>query len=322
MMNEKYSIGLDIGGTKCAVVLGKDKMTANAADVIVDKMKFPTAAGGSVQAVIDDIIFAAEDLLEKHGAAFSDLAGIGVSCGGPLDSKKGLILSPPNLPGWDNVPITDILSGHFGVKAVLQNDANACALAEWKFGAGKGTENMIFLTFGTGMGAGLILNGQLYSGTCDLAGEAGHIRLNASGPLGYGKEGSFEGYCSGGGIVNLAKLLMDLPDSPKTALSDVEPLTAKAVADAAKAGDKLAKEVYQVSAIRLGQGLAILVDLLNPEAIVIGSIYSRDTALFYDTVRDVLKKEALPASVAACKILPAALGEHIGDIAALSLVLE
>ena len=318
----KYTLGIDIGGTKCAVVLGLDAMPENAAEVIVDKATFPTAAGGSVQATLDDIVFTAEDILEKHGLLFSDLTGIGVSCGGPLDSKKGLILSPPNLPGWDNVPITDILSAHFGVKAVLQNDANACALAEWKYGAGRGTRNMVFLTFGTGMGAGLILNGQLYSGACDLAGEVGHIRMNSTGPVGYGKEGSFEGYCSGGGIVNLAKLMMDLPDSPKTVLSDEETLSAKIISDAAKAGDKLAREVYQVSAIRLGQGLAVLVDLLNPEAIVIGSIYTRDTALFEASVANVLKKEALPASAAACKILPAALGEHLGDIAALSLVLE
>ena len=318
----KYTLGIDIGGTKCAVVLGKDAMPESVTDVILDKVTFATAAGGSVQAVIDDIVFAAEDLLEKHGAAFSDLMGIGISCGGPLDSKRGLILSPPNLPGWDNVPITEILSKHFGVKAVLQNDANACALAEWKYGAGKGTRNMVFLTFGTGMGAGLILNGQLYTGACDLAGEAGHIRMNANGSEGYGKQGSFEGYCSGGGIVNLAKLMMDLPDSPKTVLSETETLSAKIISDAAKAGDKLAREVYQVSAIRLGQGLAVLVDLLNPEAIVIGSIYTRDTALFEETVKDVLKKEALPASVAACKVLPSALREHLGDIAALSLVLE
>ena len=318
----KYTLGIDIGGTKCAVVLGKDTMPENVTDVILDKVVFATAAGGSVQAVIDDIIFAAEDLLEKHGAAFADLKGIGISCGGPLDSKRGLILSPPNLPGWDNVPITDILSKHFGVKAVLQNDANACALAEWKYGAGRGMENVVFLTFGTGMGAGLILNGRLYTGACDLAGEAGHIRLNSTGPVGYGKEGSFEGYCSGGGIVNLAKLMMEHPDCPKTVLSDEEDLTAKSISDAAKAGDPLARNVYQVSAIRLGQGLAVLVDLLNPEAIVIGSIYTRDTALFEDYVKDVLKKEALPAAVAACKILPAALGERIGDIAALSLVLE
>ena len=318
-MHMKYTLGIDIGGTKCAVVLGKEKATEPITDAVVDKIVFPTAKG-SWQAALDDIIFAAEDLLERNGAAFGDLTGIGVSCGGPLNSKTGVILSPPNLPGWKDVPVTELLTAHFGAPAVLQNDANACALAEWKYGAGKGTQNMVFLTFGTGMGAGLILNGQLYAGTCDLAGEAGHIRLNATGPEGYGKAGSFEGYCSGGGIVKLAQQLME-QERPHTVLSDAEELTAKAISDAAKAGDRFAGEVYAVSARRLGQGLAILVDLLNPEAIVIGSIYTRDTQFFADTVREVLAQEALPGAVEACKILPAALDEHIGDIAALSLVL-
>ena len=314
----KYTLGIDIGGTKCAVVLGKSEMPANVTDVIVDKIKIATPRG-SVQAALDDLVFAAEDLLERNGARFSDLIGIGVSCGGPLDSKNGVILSPPNLPGWDDVHITELFSKHFGVPCVLQNDANACALAEWKYGAGRGCSNMIFLTFGTGMGAGLILNGQLYTGACDLAGEVGHIRLNATGPEGYGKAGSFEGYCSGGGIVKLAELLTDKEFS---VLDDQETITAQSVAQAAKNGDKVAKEVYDVSAIRLGQGLSILIDILNPEAIVIGSIYTRDTALFQDIVRDVISKEALPGAAKACKILPAAFDEHLGDIAALSLVME
>ena len=316
----KYTLGIDIGGTKCAVVLGKDRVTGDVTDVILDKIRFETPRG-SLQAALDDLIFASEDILEKNGVAPADLIGIGISCGGPLDSKKGLILSPPNLPGWDNVPITEIFSSHFGAPAVLQNDANACALAEWKYGAGKGTRNMVFLTFGTGMGAGLILNGQLYCGASDLAGEVGHIRLNAAGPEGYGKAGSFEGYCSGSGIVKLAAMLME-QEHGYTVLKEQDPLSAKSIAIAAKAGDRLAKEVYDVSAIRLGQGLSILIDLLNPEAIVIGSIYTRDTALFADAVREVIEKEALPGAASVCRILPAALDEHIGDIAALALVME
>src|SRR5690606_15592063 len=132
------------------------------------------------------------------------LAAIGISCGGPLDSRRGVILSPPNLPGWDRIPVVEVFQQAFKVPVALQNDANAGALAEWLWGAGRGSHNMIFLTFGTGMGAGLILNGQLYSGTNDLAGEVGHIRLAPDGPVGYGKAGSFEGFCSGGGIKQLA----------------------------------------------------------------------------------------------------------------------
>jgi glucokinase len=152
-------IGVDIGGTKCAVVLGDEER-------IVNKIRFATT---SCEETIENIIKAIEDI----GAGDA----IGISCGGPLDSDKGVIMSPPNLSDWDNVHITKILSDRFGIPAYLCNDANACALAEWKYGAGKGTRNMVFLTFGTGLGAGLIIDGKLYSGTNGNAGEVGHVRL-------------------------------------------------------------------------------------------------------------------------------------------------
>ena len=138
--------GVDIGGTKCAVVLGDDNGN------IINKIKFETT---DVSSTLKNIF----DSIQRIG----DFKSIGVSCGGPLDAQKGVILSPPNLPGWDNIHIVDLLTEKFKIPVGLQNDANACALAEWKFGAGKGTKNMIFLTFGTGLGAGLILDGKLYS---------------------------------------------------------------------------------------------------------------------------------------------------------------
>lgn len=129
----------------------------------------------------------------------ADFSAIGISCGGPLDSRRGIVFSPPNLPGWDKVPITKFFSERFHVPCFLQNNANACVLAEWKWGNGKNLDNVVFPTFGTGMGAGLILNGKLYEGAKGLAGEIGHMRLARHGPVGYGKAGSFEGVCSGGG---------------------------------------------------------------------------------------------------------------------------
>jgi len=180
-------VGVDIGGTKCAVVLGNDNGD------ILKKTRFDTT---SYKETFKKICDAIADITDEYSA-------IGISCGGPLSSKTGTIMSPPNLPDWDNVPITKMLNERFNVPVFLQNDADACALAEWKYGAGKGSENMIFLTFGTGIGAGLILGGRLYSGTCDCAGEIGHVRMTESGPVGFGKEGSFEGYCSGSGIAQL-----------------------------------------------------------------------------------------------------------------------
>ena len=204
--------GIDIGGTKCAICLGQTKEpthgaggAADAAETqapeIIGRRQFPTLP--SPQANILHLTEQLEQLLDQQGARAPQ--AIGISCGGPLDSRRGLILSPPNLPGWDRVDIVTPFQARFGVPAGLQNDANACALVEWRWGAGRGCRNMIFLTFGTGMGAGLILDGKLYAGANDMAGEVGHIRLADDGPVGYGKAGSFEGFCSGGGIAQLAR---------------------------------------------------------------------------------------------------------------------
>ncbi len=192
-------IGIDIGGTKCAVV------TADSQGTLRDRTAFPTGPSAPTLAKIEEIIegfssVQAKEISSVRAKGISSIQAIGISCGGPLNEETGRILSPPNLPGWDDVPIAERLMRRFQVPVRLRNDANACALAEWKFGAGRGLSNLIFLTFGTGLGAGLILNGQLYSGTNGNAGEVGHIRLLESGPVGYGKAGSFEGFCSGGGL--------------------------------------------------------------------------------------------------------------------------
>ena len=179
-MNGRLLLGVDIGGTKCAVILG----LSNVGGIeIKDKVSFPTTG---VDSTIADIETSIEDVLKRNMLNSRDVSAIGISCGGPLDSTAGIVMSPPNLPGWDNIPIVRILSERFGIPAALHNDANASALAEWTFGAGKGTKNMVFLTFGTGLGAGLIIDGKLYTGTNDNAGELGHIRLNQFGPVGYG----------------------------------------------------------------------------------------------------------------------------------------
>ncbi len=318
-----YSLGFDIGGTKCAVILGRGEMPENHGDLIIDKTAFPTRVERGWQAIIDEMISSADTLLSRHGITDpkNELCGIGISCGGPLDSKRGTINCPPNLPDWDNIPICEIFREHFGIRPNLQNDANACAVAEWKFGAGKGTSNMIFLTFGTGMGAGLILDGRLYSGTNDMAGEVGHIRLADTGPVGYGKAGSFEGFCSGGGIKRLGEMMIAEAknNNRQSVLFTEEEITAKTIAIAARNGDALAKEIYDTCAEKLGMALGILIDILNPEAIVIGSIYSRSNDLFDDIINNVINKEALSYSREVCKLLPAALGDSIGDYAALGL---
>ena len=317
-MEERLFVGVDIGGTKCAITLG---LRGSGTVEIKDKESFPTT---DVDGTISEIKEGIKKVLLRNSLGTGDIYSIGISCGGPLDSSKGIIMSPPNLPGWDNIPITRILEEEFGVRAAVHNDANACALAEWKFGAGKGTRNMVFLTFGTGLGAGLILDGKLYAGTNDNAGELGHIRLDSFGPVGYGKAGSFEGFCSGSGIAQLAASMVKerlqmgqkvdwCPDG------DLGGITARTVAEAARGGDVLAKEVYSISARHLGKGLAIVIDILNPEMIVIGSIYARNEDLLKPLMEEVLSREALPLANKVCRVVPAALGESIGDYAALSV---
>jgi len=296
-------VGLDIGGTKCAVVLGDGSFS------IKKKISFETRVERGYEAILAEFRQHMDTLME--GIPPGQIKRIGISCGGPLDSTKGIIYSPPNLPGWDRVPIVDFFREQYGIDTTVQNDANACALAEWMMGAGKGTRNMIFLTFGTGMGGGLILNGKLYSGTNDLGGEVGHIRLAPDGPVGFGKAGSFEGFCSGGGIAQLARSMVteefrkgrtvSFCPSPEMA-GDID---ARTVALAARDSDPLAVKIIGISAEYLGRGLSILIDILNPECIVIGSIYSRNEMLFKPLMDEVLKREAIPSALGVCKIKPA-----------------
>ena len=308
-------IGFDIGGTKCAVSIGEQEHDRI---LIKEKKVFSTDLTRSPYEVIDTMCALAETMTD-------DFSRIGISCGGPLDSKRGIIMSPPNLTGWDEVPIVAYIKEKYHGRVALQNDANACALAEWQYGAGKGTKNMIFLTCGSGLGAGLILNGQLYTGTNDMAGEVGHIRLNDYGPVGYGKAGSFEGFCSGNGIAALGrsmaieKLQMGQPVSYCTGLETLAEVSAKSIAECADAGYEDALEVYRISGDKMGAGIAILIDILNPERVVIGSVFQRSGHLLREAMEKRIRKECLIHTEQVCRVVPAALTENIGDYAALSV---
>lgn len=311
----KYCIGLDIGGTKCAASLGE----IDGSEIrVLKRYEVPTSVCPTETL----------EALAPYVLAWSEETGAeraGISCGGPLDSKRGVIVSTPNLAkGWHGFAIVEYVKEKFGLTARLQNDANACAVAEWKFGAGRGTQNMIFFTFGTGLGAGLILDGKLYSGTNDNAGEAGHIRLAKNGPVGFGKAGSFEGFCSGGGI---AKLALQMAERRKKMPACIEKMggrdaiTTKKLSEAAKAGDRFARRVFEKSGEMLGKGLSVMIDVLNPEKIVLGGVFMRSSELLIPSMRKVLERETLDESLSVCEIVPAQLRENIGDIAALALAL-
>lgn len=320
MKTVKNVLGFDIGGTKSAVLL------ARAGEQVEFLDRYETPTRGKWQDVLDVLSDRGEAMMKQHGIPAEECR-VGISCGGPLDSKKGLILSPPNLPGWDQVPVAAYLKERLKMDASLKNDADACALAEWRYGAGQGCSHMIFLTFGTGLGAGLVLNGRLYEGACSMAGEVGHVRLEHQGPSGYGKAGSFEGFCSGGGIGQLAaSMARKALKEGKTVsyLGEKGPdfITAKDVAKAACRGEEDALAVYARSGRYFGRGLAMLIDILNPERIVAGSIFARSEKLMREEMERTLKEEALPGSLACCSIVPARLGEQIGDYGAVTAALE
>ena len=313
-------IGIDIGGTKCAVSLGCSDGQCTVR--VLHKCQKRLTEKRPPDQVLPELLEDVKLCIEKSE---TPVAAIGISCGGPLDSRKGLVQSPPNLPGWDDVPITAYFEKETGLPTYLCNDANAGALAEWRMGAGRGSRNMVFMTFGTGLGAGLILNGQLYEGTSDCAGELGHIRLAPFGPVGYGKQGSFEGFCSGGGIAQLAQSYVSeqLQMGKKPAIcptkEQLPELTAEKVCLAARDGDPLAKTIIEKCGQMLGVGLSIVIDLLNPEKIVIGSVFTRARDLLWPAAAEVIALETLMQTREVCQVVPCGLTESVGDISALTV---
>lgn len=301
-------IGIDIGGTKTAVVEGT--FTGE----ILSRLQVATAPQDGFPATFKRICSLVEQTLAESGRAGRHAAALSVSIGGPLDIARGIIYSPPHLPGWDAIPLRDLLMEQFNLPCYVEHDGNAGAIAEWRFGAGRGTHNLVFLTMGTGLGGGFILDDRIYHGASDLAGEVGHMRIARSGPLVYGKRGSWEGYCAGPAFAWMAQRMYP----------HVWPqgITTPEVVRLAQEGDPRALAVVRRVGTYLGKGLAVLADILNPEIIVVGSMGVRLGELLLEPARRAMKKEALPGTYSACRVVPAALGDKIGDVASLCAALE
>ncbi|HUU27143.1 MAG TPA: ROK family protein [archaeon] len=300
-------IGVDIGGTKCTV----SRIEENP-DHIQCK-QIPTS---DFESTLSEICKAIAELGADSSPVF------GISYGGPLDTKNNTLLPAQNLPGWERYSLVNLLTGQFGGKAFIMNDANAGALAEWYYGAARGYSNIIFLTFGTGMGAGIILDNRLYEGSDGLAGEIGHIRMAPDGPVGCGKAGSFEGFCSGGGLAQLARRkALELGGKVDFNPGSIEEITAKHVGLAAEKGDPAARELLAQSGYRLGMALSVLIDILNPQVIVLGGIYRRCQKFLEPSMREILQQETLPVPLKTCRIVPTELGDNIGKYSAISVAL-
>jgi glucokinase len=313
----KVFLGVDVGGTKTAVLLS-DRPPAT-----LGRIEFATLQEQGPERAINLIVESGRSLLAQHG--FPQPSAVGVSCGSPLDRVQGIILAPPNLSSWVDVPLKRLLEEAFQSPCQVENDPNAGAVAEHRFGAGVGADHMLFLTLGTGLGAGIIANGSLYLGASGDAGEIGHVRLSPTGPVGYHKAGSIEGWSSGGGIAQLAvRMLAQAERRGRTSVLHAQVnggITARDVGRAAQAGDAVALSILRSSGERLGQALAMLVDVLNPQRIVLGGLAWRMGESLLAPMRKMLAREALPQTLRACEIVPAALGEQIGDVAALCVAM-
>lgn len=320
-MTASFLIGIDIGGTKCASVL------ANPAGELLSRRSILTRAGErGPDKVLAELITQTKSMLTEHQVGREKVRGIGVSCGGPLDTKAGVLLRPPNLPEWEGVKIKEILEQAFDLPVTVENDANATALAEWKLGAGRGAQNLIFMTVGTGIGGGLILDGRLYRGTNDLAGELGHQTILQNGPIcGCGKRGCLEALASGPAIARLARESMMYGRHKRVlTLAGGSPsdITAQHVIQAAQEGDTFGRQILEEAGFYLGIGIANLIQILNPEVIILGTIAVHAGDLILEPVRNAVAEYAWQRSHEVCRIVPAELGDRAQDLAAIALLMN
>lgn len=308
-------VGLDIGGTKVALCVGaSDGRVLARESIATDHARQPEDLLAECRARLDA-------MLRGLGVA---PAAVGASCPGPLDYAAGKFLDTPNMPCWHGFAIREWLRANFACPGAFMNDANATALAEWKWGAAHGANTAVYLTMSTGMGAGLIIDGRLFEGPLGLAGEIGRIRLRDDGPVGFAKRGSAEGFLSGPGMSQLAQqeALICAQRGEQSRLRDVlaarGAINAEDLCAASAAGDAAARRVTDRVALELGRLCAILSDVLNPDVIVLGTIGTAHPGLFIPGATRVLLEEGVAASARHVRVVPSAL-PHRGEQSALAV---
>ena len=315
---KKHVVGIDIGGTKLATVV------ADNSGKILSKVRRPTFADKGSEYAIQLLFEMVDETITKANLKQEAISGIGVSCGGPLDTKTGIVYSPPNLPGWDAFPLKTRLETEFQIPATIENDANASALAEYRFGGGRGYNTVLYMTMSTGIGGGIVINGQIFHGANDSAGEVGHQILLPNGPLcGCGKHGCLEAICSGPAIARRAKeAIQKQSNTTILALADghIETVKSEHVLGAARQGDALALKLIDETAYYMGWGIANLVNILNPDIVLLGTIAIAAGDLLLQPIRKTVSDFAMARPAEAVKIMPAQLGESLGDLATIALV--
>ncbi len=301
-------LAVDIGGTKilAAVFSGDGEL--------LDSDRCPTQAEEGIVVAVERLAELAETLLARHG--ISGVGAAGIAAAGAIDTGRGLITVSPNLPGWRDVPLAAMLEERLGVPALLVNDASAAALGEHRYGAARGANDVVLLTLGTGIGGGIIIGGELYLGVSGAAAEIGHMVIDVNGPdCPCGSRGCLEQLASGTAIAREAR--RRLAAGEKSVLlemsgGDTNAVTAALTAAAARKGDTLAGEVFARAATYLGIGLANLINIFNPDVIVLGGGMAAEADLIIEPARRVALEKAFPLPAGAVRIVAAELGNEAG----------
>jgi glucokinase len=307
-------LAIDLGGTKIIAAI-----VSNQGRVMAREYR-PTLADEGPQAVINRVLSTIDRLLSLRKVGSSQLSSISIAAAGAINFEKGLVTSSPNLPGWQNIPLRDIVREKYRVNTFLINDASAAALGEHRFGAGREVNNLVLLTLGTGIGGGIIINGRLYSGPCGSAGEIGHMTIDVNGPrCSCGNIGCLEMLASGTAVAKEA--ISRIRQGERSSLTDIvegkiESITAEKVGVAAQGGDSLALEVVLKAATYLGVGMVNLVNIFNPEMIIVGGGMAKMGDLLLDPARQVVRERAFQLPAQAVSIVPAQLGDDAGVLGA------
>jgi glucokinase len=307
--------GADLGGTKILTVVS-DHSGREVGSSLVE-----TLAQEGRDAVIARIVASVEQAVRAAGREMRDLAAIGVSAPGPIDLIEGVITHPPNLPGWEDVPLARILRDRTGITSVLENDANCGALGEHAFGAGRGFRHMIYMTVSTGIGGGIIVNNEMYSGASGGAGEVGHMGVSPDGPpCNAGHPGCLEGIASGTAIAARARALIADGQLPLTArLAGDQPPAARTVQMAARGGEDGARQLIVEAGLALGIGLASLVNAFNPQAIVLGGGLMKMGDMLLDPAIETARERSFDQNFGDVRIVEAELGDRSPALGAITL---
>jgi glucokinase len=319
-VREQFIVGIDLGGTNIAA----GAMPLDGTREIAMRM-IPTLAEGGAGAVVDRIAALVEDVItqtrSETGAERSDFLGVGIGSPGPLDRARGVVIVTPNL-GWRDFPLRDEVSSRVNLPATLDNDANCATLGEFWCGAAKGGRNVVGMTIGTGIGGGLILDGKLYHGASDAAGEIGHTTIDSTGRrCKCGNYGCLEAYTSGPAIAERAREVLEVDEDTllvQMVDGDVKKITAQTVFEASKRGDRVALEVVRDTAHFLGVGVSNLINIFNPDTFVIAGGVTQAGDLLFEPLRAEVRRRAFKPSVEACRIVPGALPLSAGVVGAVA----